>query len=159
MLISRVTSFHKLNSISKGNSKLARDAATWGSLNQSELIIDNLRNTLSECRTPTKSIIKLVDLDNINRFIVARLTEIINWGGYIRNTKCRDVGVAIGISYSCTKAARIGEAAQLVIDTDTKPQDININVKVALPNGKYTTWSLTCVEAADHVAFLDQYWD
>jgi hypothetical protein len=121
------------------------------------MLLNNLKAELEAPRRPKKFLISDKDLFVINRFISAEIWKILgDHSPFARNTSSNDVGVVFGLSYSVSGACK---TSQFVINIDSMPYDINVNVRVAFPNGNYTSWSLAKLAPATHLDFVSQYWD
>ncbi len=156
MFISKVESFHKITSISRGCSAISRASGALGNDGLVSILIENLKAELAATRLPKKHNINSEDLQKINLFITAEIWRILDDSPFVKNRTCEDVGVAFGASYSVTDECK---TSQFVIEIDGKEKHINVNVRVAFPNGKYTSWSLNKLMSATHLDFISQYWD
>jgi hypothetical protein len=153
----KAPSFHKITSISKGNSGISRTSAALANDHIINVLLDNLKAELAAPRNPKKFLISDDDLSIINRFICAEIWRILGEDNpFARNSSSNDVGVVFGLSYSVSGACK---TSQFVINIDDVLYDINVNARVAFPNGNYTSWSLAKLIPATHLDFVSQYWD
>ena len=101
---------------------------------------------------------------HVDRALRMLTTKYMRSCAFVANKETGDVGIVHNVSYNCTRGKTPGEAAGMVFAVaGGQYTRVTPHVQVALPNGKYTTWTIANVVPLDDedgvLRFRSYYWE